>query len=580
MKKIIAIVLLIALVTLAGCSDANAPLAADNGGAAIVAVIGGHALTLAEFNYYYVDAVNEFADEIYSASDNAAFLGLNVDEMIQEIYGIDVKKPLTELVNEQTGKSYADEMVEKAINNAARDFALNDAAAAAEFRLSQEEQKKLEEIPAMLEAYASMLGIYGDPIQKITVGDSMLQSGVGYGKYATVKSYMDYATRRAIADAYFAHYTKSLTYDDATLRAAEGGHPEDYNTYSYAYYLVNVADFADATAAENAAKQLLTATSYAEFEQMVAHVLLGDDMETESTDDIDIEEENAVSDSDDITFGEGAIIYEVVPKEFTETIVGGPTWPKSFTVTVEPVAEDELIMNPEGSTSYSEIVCFEHSSQEHEQTIMTTDVLHTSAKQEFRQWLGDKARAAGDMTVIPAEDHGEIIGYYAVYLIEKSDNTAASVSVRHLLVEDTGDKAAAYAEAKQLLHEWKQGPMTEDSFTQLVLQHTDDIASVETGGLYTGIHKTSSYVEEFLNWSTDNGRKTGDVEIIETEYGYHIMYFVGADGMSLRDQLISDQLHQQDVQEWEDSLLQQYTVEEKTIDQIDKNIISLDRDYE
>ena len=41
------------------------------------------------------------------------------------------------------------------------------------------------------------------------------------------------------------------------------------------------------------------------------------------------------------------------------------------------------------------------------------------------------------------------------------------------------------------------------------------------------------YVAEFEDWAFAEGdfageaRKTGDVGIIETEYGYHVMYFVG-----------------------------------------------------
>ena len=34
-------------------------------------------------------------------------------------------------------------------------------------------------------------------------------------------------------------------------------------------------------------------------------------------------------------------------------------------------------------------------------------------------------------------------------------------------------------------------------------------------------------VTEFNNWIFDDARKAGDVEIVKTSYGYHIMYFVG-----------------------------------------------------
>ena len=39
--------------------------------------------------------------------------------------------------------------------------------------------------------------------------------------------------------------------------------------------------------------------------------------------------------------------------------------------------------------------------------------------------------------------------------------------------------------------------------------------------------KIESLVSEFEDWCFDSARKSGDVEIIKTSYGYHIMYFVG-----------------------------------------------------
>lgn len=33
-------------------------------------------------------------------------------------------------------------------------------------------------------------------------------------------------------------------------------------------------------------------------------------------------------------------------------------------------------------------------------------------------------------------------------------------------------------------------------------------------------------VPEFESWATDDARKYGDVEIVKSQFGYHIMYFV------------------------------------------------------
>ncbi len=135
-------------------------------------------------------------------------------------------------------------------------------------------------------------------------------------------------------------------------------------------------------------------------------------------------------------------------------------------------------------------------------------------------------------------------------------------SVRHLLVAFEGgtvgddgttttysddEKATAYAEAEALLSEWKSGEATEESFAALVTAHTDDTASAATGGLYEDINCDASYVEDFLSWSVDSARVSGDTGIVESPYGYHIMYFVsGEDYWSILvgDEYVADQIQQ------------------------------------
>lgn len=148
--------------------------------------------------------------------------------------------------------------------------------------------------------------------------------------------------------------------------------------------------------------------------------------------------------------------------------------------------------------------------------------------------------------IYPAAD--EIQTYYT----ENAESLALSgitqdmgliSDVRHILVAVEGgtedeDGTVTYseeewntalAEAERILQEWKDGEATEDSFAQLATTYTDDTASASTGGLYTDISIDASYVEAFLNWSIDAARVSGDTDIVQTEYGYHIMYFVSGE---------------------------------------------------
>ena len=153
----------------------------------------------------------------------------------------------------------------------------------------------------------------------------------------------------------------------------------------------------------------------------------------------------------------------------------------------------------------------------------------TTLSEEGANWVFDTARKAGEKTMITGEK--------AVYIIFEVAPIYAmnSVDVRHCLIqfdaEDSDnvtdeEKSTAYAEAKALYDSWLAGDKTEDTFSEMVTENTDDESSSTTGGLYSGIRISDSYVEAFEEWSFDPARKAGDSGIIETEYGYHIMYFV------------------------------------------------------
>ena len=161
------------------------------------------------------------------------------------------------------------------------------------------------------------------------------------------------------------------------------------------------------------------------------------------------------------------------------------------------------------------------------------------------KWLFDAARKSGDKTVIEST-----AGYYIFYFVSREQNTTEHVSVRHILIKadrDTASEAeiaAAKAKAEEILNGYLAGARTEDSFAALVADNTADPGSAATGGLYSDISPSSSYVEEFLAWAVDDTRKVGDTGIVQTDFGFHIMYFVGIDSIQwkidVKNTLISE----------------------------------------
>lgn len=115
-------------------------------------------------------------------------------------------------------------------------------------------------------------------------------------------------------------------------------------------------------------------------------------------------------------------------------------------------------------------------------------------------------------------------GYYEQYAQEVSE---PSINVRHILIkyEDRDTPEEAKAEAERIYGLF-QAEQTEDNFAALANEHSSDGGSNTQGGLYANVCQ-GDMVEEFDAWCFDPSRQTGDSGIVETQFGYHIMYFVG-----------------------------------------------------
>ena len=120
--------------------------------------------------------------------------------------------------------------------------------------------------------------------------------------------------------------------------------------------------------------------------------------------------------------------------------------------------------------------------------------------------------------------------------LEKTDESY--VDVRHILVSPVSasgastytdeEWAAAEKNANDILNEWLTKHPDEDGFAVLAEAYSDDPGSASNGGLYEDVY-VGQMVEPFENWCFDASRQVGDYGIVKTDYGYHIMYFVGSD---------------------------------------------------
>lgn len=206
------------------------------------------------------------------------------------------------------------------------------------------------------------------------------------------------------------------------------------------------------------------------------------------------------------------------------------------------------------------------------------DLSYDVSDEDFLEWAFSVDTKAGETYIVENADSG-----YSVYMMESPVHKAAdsfTYNVRHILVqfpeedetdsaEDTEETTEAdetevelldtsaydvtvdidadleeitdkelYAKAQDILKEYLDGDKTEDAFAALAVEYSED-SNAADGGIYEDV--TEGYmVAEFENWALEEGREYGDVGIVETEYGYHVMYFISTEKTTWSDAIRND----------------------------------------
>jgi parvulin-like peptidyl-prolyl isomerase len=175
------------------------------------------------------------------------------------------------------------------------------------------------------------------------------------------------------------------------------------------------------------------------------------------------------------------------------------------------------------------------------------------------EWLFDEKRAADDFDLVESDP-----SYYVVLFHSRGRTTDRTVDVRHILFSANTSaldknaetyeadvraiKDAAKKKADDALAQWKAGEATEDSFAAMANELSEDPGANTNGGLYEKVYP-NQMVQAFNDWCFDESRKSGDTGVVETSFGYHVMYFVG-DNVPYW-QLVADQeLRELDQSKW------------------------------
>ena len=468
----------------------------------VAVTVGDHEVSSVELNYFFIDTVNDYINQF---GEYASYL-------------LDTTTPLNkQVIDKESGETLADSLLKAAESTLKRTYALYDLAMEKGFKLDEEDEKAIDTLVTNMEFYAMYYG-YGDV-------KSYLQ-GI-YGNGSEVESYKEYQRINLIADRYYAEYAETLDYNDEQIReyeAGKDGEGEDakdrfhnFSSVTYSYYYVACNKWAPekddkGNKIEYTADQLKEAREKA---KAAAEALAAGKFE------------------DLAAFDKAIGEMEINKDEKTK-----PTASRF---------EDQLV----------------------------PQVSHN----DVREWLISKDLKEGDLTVIENStgegDKKEVKGYYVVRFGSLDENRFNLKDVRHILIKFEGgkynsttgqttftdaEKKAALEKAEKIYNEWVKSGASEEDFKDLVEEHSGDTASVEDGGLYENVFP-GQMVEKFEDFCYDENRKPGDHGIVESTYGYHIMFFVGDSDVTYRDFMIKAELRADELEEWLDDLVEKLDYE-------------------
>ena len=566
-------------------------------------VVGEHKVSAVELNYFYIDAINEYVNQ-YSSWIS---------------YIMDTSSPLSAQDYDKTaGITWADHFLDSAIESAKNTYALYDAAQAAGHTLSEEEKTAMQTLYDNMDVYAKNYG-YNNANEYLEAV---------YGNGANTKTYKAYYEVVIMASSYYAAYAEKLqdSYTDVILREFEGDETYKYNSYSYASHLLEVDNFKfggtegedgeieyseeEIKAAEEyvkkAAEELANADNNT-IEKLNAAIAalekrLAEEKAAAEKSDEDTSEDTTEDTTEDNTEDTAGDTTESQIEAQTNDTAEGTTDTEDTTDDTtgsedetDDTTDDTTGSEDETGDTTDDTTGSEDEGDEGEVTYSTAtekeEVLYSSVSSLMQEWMRDSARKEGDITFIEytsqdSDGNDVLKGYYVVLFQGVNDNKFALANVRHILVAFEGgtynsttgvttytdeEKQAAQEKAQEIYDEWLKGEKTEDSFAALAKEKTDD-SNGDEGGLYEDIYP-GQMVETFEEWCFAEGRQAGDHGIVQTDYGWHIMFYSGDSETNYRDYMVSNDKLTEDMEAWQTSLVDAISLTEKTTKYVNKDYI-------
>ena len=511
--------------------------------------IGDRKISSAEFNYFYIDTINAFYNDQYAKYSS---YGDSIVNMLIEMYtSFSPATPVgDQLYNVQQGTTWADYFIDEAKKDARLVYAMYDEAMAKNYKLPAEEQSILDQF----EDYVKYIAV----MRNYSSANGYLRAT--YGDGADIKSYKAYYEVSLIAGCYSSDYYDSLIYTDSDYRNYEKDKFNEFSSFSFAHHYVKVSDYLTGGKTETGADGKPT-TTYSEEEKAAALKAAKE-----------IAESLAIADNNTVEKLNAAIA--ALEKKPEDDSAGGDSAEGDSAEKDDDKKEEEKIPEAEVHKNYL------YSS------------LETHVSDKVLEWLVSSDRKDAEITCIAdvtknSDDTETVNGYYVVLYMGRNDNNYKMGTVRHLLVkfaggtkDDSGktvyseaEKLAARTKAETILNDWKKGEkVDEESFTALVKEKSEDGGTKSSGGLIESITWNSGYVDSFTEWAIGE-HKAGDTDIIESEYGYHIMYYVKGSELTYRDTMIKNAMAEADYTAWEEAIVKDIAITDGNLSRLDRKFV-------
>ncbi len=486
--------------------------------------VGDRTYSVAEYSYYYSSVFQNYAQQSSSLQSSYGYMTFDY-----------TKDPSVQTTTDEDGNKVTyDELFRKSVISTLEATNYYLAKCEAEnIQLSDEHQKEIDDLISSLTVNATS--------QQLSLSRYI---SIIYGKGLNEKIFKELLTEQYLVAQYVEEVEKDLSSDftDEELEDAYKADPSEFQAVDIRLFGFDVPADEKKKEETTTAEETTSATE-----------------ETTASEEATAAEETTVAEE---TTAAEEETTEAEKKEPTKT----------------ELLANEMLERVKDEASFIELAR-EYCSEDDKETFkddtatlalnIKKSVVESQIGEDLAEWLYSADRKTGDKTVYTTDNY-----VYVIYIIKTAYREEQPlVDARHILVsfdnvatelkKNTENKiptdkksdvevktetaedgtvitnegtsydialvTEAYKQTKAIYDTYMSGDMTEEAFGKLAEEKSADTGSVGQntlgGGLYEGIEK-GKMVAPFENWIYDEARKTGDVEIIMTNYGWHIMYFV------------------------------------------------------